>query len=177
MNEPIIRPRMSVARFSFLRATRRFSRSGSLGFGGSAYWGSFAKSGTSRLTATTPTFAPAFLSCLPSLPAAWLLPRPKMPGFIRRSLSGFLTETRLTPPESDDDGSNSLTMSFSMATLIVLARISIASDCRTSPFIDVFESLSIKSSVSKFYVKSRTCVWTRKWQKYSKSILKCNCDV
>uniref|UniRef100_A0A182IUX8 Uncharacterized protein n=1 Tax=Anopheles atroparvus TaxID=41427 RepID=A0A182IUX8_ANOAO len=150
MKLPMISPRMSVARFSFLRAIRRFSFSGSRGFG-------FGSAGSSSLHVLSvclaaiscempaaggpppepapepapepPVPAPSapepasmgwVVQWLPR-PAGWpawrafALPLPKM-GWQRRNLSGFTTAHRLITPESELDGSNSLTMSVSMPT-------------------------------------------------------------
>lgn len=135
-------PRMRVARFSFLRAMRRFSRSGSRGF-----W--------TRGTVTPPA------SWSRSLPL--MLPPPPLPpplpldaavlaasserrafvpdffpkiGWHRRSLRGLTTAHRLTTPESELLGSNSLTMSVSMPTDGCLARANAAACCCSSPFTD-----------------------------------------
>uniref|UniRef100_A0A182R0C1 Uncharacterized protein n=1 Tax=Anopheles farauti TaxID=69004 RepID=A0A182R0C1_9DIPT len=143
MKLPMISPRMSVARFSFLRAIRRFSFSGSrgFGFGGSA--------GSTSLQPALSACLAAAISCViacwpppppleppppesigvvqlllpprPPPPAtfadwrAFAFPLPKI-GWQRRNLSGFTTAQRLITPESELDGSNSLTMSVSIPT-------------------------------------------------------------
>uniref|UniRef100_A0A8W7PR39 Uncharacterized protein n=1 Tax=Anopheles coluzzii TaxID=1518534 RepID=A0A8W7PR39_ANOCL len=139
MKLPMISPRMSVARFSFLRAIRRFSFSGSRGFGFGGRAGSSSLHALSvclaAISCEIACWPPGAASigcvqlgalprpaCAPPWPAAFAfacrafaLPLPKM-GWQRRNLSGFTTAQRLITPESELDGSNSLTMSVSMPT-------------------------------------------------------------
>lgn len=119
MKDPMMRPRIRVARFSFLRARRRFSRSGSRGF---------CTRGTSASTICSlleQALVRLFLAVL----------RPKI-GLHKRSLSGFTTAQRDTTPESELLGSNSLTMSVSMPIEGCRMRDMAAACCCNSPFTD-----------------------------------------
>lgn len=114
----MIRPRMRVARFSFFLARRRLSRSVSRGFGG-------------LISITGHSFIlPESAWSLFNLLAAF---RPNI-GWQRRSFNGFTTAQRETTPLSDDDGSNSETMSTSIPTLGARHRTGIV--CVPSPFTD-----------------------------------------
>lgn len=119
-----MRPNMSVARFSFFLAIRRFSFSGSRTFTfGSA--GSISQLGV-VVTETAFVFALWFLCFLLPLLWWWLwwcwsllvafdMRLPNI-GWHSRNFNGLTTEHRLTTPESELDGSNSLTPSFSTFT-------------------------------------------------------------
>ncbi|KAI9584305.1 hypothetical protein GQX74_006200 [Glossina fuscipes] len=113
IKEPIIKPSMSVARFSFFRAIRRFSFSGSrdfctLGMAGSS--SAFITSAVGLLGSLT-----AFAANLASFWRRLLALRPKI-GWQKRNFNGLTTAHRLTTPESELEGSNSLTKSVSMPT-------------------------------------------------------------
>uniref|UniRef100_A0A1B0A8E4 Uncharacterized protein n=1 Tax=Glossina pallidipes TaxID=7398 RepID=A0A1B0A8E4_GLOPL len=113
IKEPIIKPSMRVARFSFLRAIRRFSFSGSrdfctLGMAGSS--SAFITSAVGLLGSLT-----AFAANLASFWRRLLALRPKI-GWQKRNFKGLTTAHRLTTPESELEGSNSLTKSVSMPT-------------------------------------------------------------
>lgn len=97
---PIMRPRISVALFSFFLAMRLFSLSGSLGFCILGNAGSNS-AGEGLLVSCLLVFVCCF--------------RPNM-GWHSLSLRGLTTAQRLTTPESELDGSNSETMSVSMPT-------------------------------------------------------------
>jgi len=120
MKLPIMKPRISVARFSFFLASRRFSRSGSRGF-------------TVLVSPLTSSFEcrDASPCSLFSLPTCF---RPKI-GWHSLSFNGFTTAHRDTTPLSDDDGSNSDTMSTSMPTLGARHRGGTLADW-PSPFTD-----------------------------------------
>lgn len=107
---PMINPNINVARFSFFLANLLFSLSGSRGLCGLGSAGSHS-------------LFVCFFSCLLEL-SAFL---PKM-GWHMRSLSGLTTAQREITPESEEEGSNSETISVSMATLGARQR------SRVSPF-------------------------------------------
>ena len=115
MKLPIINPRIKVARFSFFLANLFFSLSGSLGLCGFGSAGS-----NSDLHGWD-------FSCLLSV-------------FLKmRSFKGLTPPQRLTTPESDDEGSNSDTMSASIATLGALPLVCCS---WSSPFTESVELLS-----------------------------------
>lgn len=103
-----MKPSIRVARFSFFLASLLFSLSGSRGFD------DFDSTPESSLPDVRPP-SPCSLLSLPRFL------RPKM-GWQRRSFKGFTTAHLDTTPLSDDDGSNSDTMSTSMPTLGALHR-------------------------------------------------------
>lgn len=122
MKLPMMNPRMRVARFSFFLANRLFSRSGSRGFDdfGSITISSF------------PWCREVSACSLFNLPVVF---RPKI-GWQRRSFNGFTTAHLETTPLSDEEGSNSDTMSTSMPTLGALHRIGTLWLDWPSPFTD-----------------------------------------
>lgn len=105
-----------MARFSFFRARRRFS------FSGSRFFSPLVMTGSSSV---------AFWTALTSVRSGYR--RPKM-GWKIRNLDGFTEEHRLATPESELDGSNSLTMSLSTPTEKARQRIG-AVDCRAMALI------------------------------------------
>jgi hypothetical protein len=126
---PIIMPNIRVARFSFFLAIRRFSFSGSRGFGfGSA--GSISQLGVVVIGAgVTLGFGLWFLCFLLPLLWWWLWSLlvdfdERLPniGWHNRNFNGLTTAQRLTTPESELDGSNSLTASWSTPTESALHR-------------------------------------------------------
>lgn len=121
---PIMRPRIRVARFSFFRAIRRFSFSGSRGF-----W-IFGMAGSSSAISTC--FGNFNSLALPHLwrPALFL---PKI-GWHSLNLVGLTTAQRLITPESELDGSNSLTMSLSMPTESARQRLAVGDIFRSPLF-------------------------------------------
>lgn len=117
-----MKPSIIVARFSFFLASLLFSRSGSRCF----VLPSLPES-------SLPACRPASPCSLFNLPTCL---RPKI-GWHSRSLSGFTTAHLDTTPLSDDEGSNSDTMSTSMPTLGARHRAGTfcPPDC-PSPFTD-----------------------------------------
>lgn len=137
MKLPIIRPRINVARFSFFRASRFFSRSGSLGLLGLGSAGS-----SSDLLGWD-------FSCLLSI--FWN----------NLSFRGLTPPQRLTTPLSEEEGSNSETMSVSIATL----------GCRplhccwraSSPFTDRVELLNGHDARGFFWTWAEVTNWKWYW--------------
>lgn len=124
-------PNMSVARFSFFLAIRRFSFSGSrtLTFGSA---GSISQLGVVVMGAAAFIFGLWFLCFLLPLLWWWLwwcwsllvafdMRLPNI-GWHKRNFNGLTTAQRLTTPESELDGSNSLTASVSIPTESALQR-------------------------------------------------------
>lgn len=129
IKDPIISPKIRVARFSFFLAILRFSLSGSLGF---------CTRGTtcSTITFSLGDFNDFFSSVFVRL--GLLLLRPKI-GLHSLSLSGFTAVHCATTPESELLGSNSLTMSVSMPIDGWRLRTSAATCCWSSPFTERVE--------------------------------------
>lgn len=121
IKEPIIRPRIRVARFSFFRAIRRFSRSGSLGF---------CTRGT-----TCSTHLALVVAFFSSFRRLFAVRRPKI-GLHSLNFNGFTTAQRDATPESELLGSNSLTMSVSIPTEGWRVRADAASCCCNSPLTE-----------------------------------------
>lgn len=124
MNEPMINPRIRVALFSFFRAIRFFSRSGSLGF---CMRGTTCSTIGSQLLPTCPVWSDLLRFFAVRLPNI---------GLQKRIFNGFTTAQRDTTPESELLGSNSLTMSMSIPTDGWRARASAAACCWSSPLTE-----------------------------------------
>lgn len=123
MNDPMINPRISVARFSFFLAILLFSRSGSRGF---------CSFGT--ICSVCPPLAPAASSNR----RFFATRRPKI-GLHSLNFNGFTTVQRDTTPESELLGSNSLTISVSMPIEGWRKRARAAACCWSSPFTERVE--------------------------------------
>lgn len=119
-------PNISVARFSFFRAIRFFSRSGSLGF--------CIRGTTCSTIGSQPLPPPGWPPWSPDRwPFAVLFPNI---GLQKRNFNGLTTAHRDTTPESELLGSNSLTMSMSMPTDGCRARARAAACCWSSPLTE-----------------------------------------
>lgn len=123
INDPIINPKISVARFSFFLAILLFSRSGSRGF---------CSFGT--ICSDCPPLTPTLSSNRRFLPTL----RPKI-GLHSLSFNGLTTVQRDTTPESELLGSNSLTMSVSMPMEGWRRRANAAACCCNSPLTERVE--------------------------------------